>query len=93
MVPIESGFNQSIAASAMYARKRCLFTGSIATMTDGKLVQMPHSCYHVKTNRHSNSSYLKTILYGTSTCGCNNNTIFSKRAILKCLTVDVCRAC
>ena len=41
---------------------------------------MPHSCYHVETIRHPNSSYVTTKLYGTSTCGCNNNTNFSKRA-------------
>ena len=88
MVSKESGFNQSVAASGMCAR----FPGSIATMRDGKLVQMPHSCYHVENIRHPNSSYVTTKLYGTSTCGCNNNTIFSKRAILMFLTVDVCRA-
>ena len=48
-------------------------------MRDGKPVQMPHSCYHVETIRHPNSSYVTTKLYETSTCGCNNNTIFSKR--------------
>ena len=57
-------------------------------MKDGKLVQMPHSCHHVETIRHPNSSYVTTKLYGTSTCGCNNNTIFSKRAILTFLTVE-----
>ena len=56
------------------------------------LVQMPHSCYHVETIRHHNSSYVTTKLHGTSACGCNNNTIFSKTAILTFLTVDVCRA-
>ena len=58
-------------------------------MRDGKRVQIPHSCYHVETIRHPNSSYVTTKLYGTSACGCNNNTIFSKRAILTFLTVDV----
>ena len=82
MVPKESGFNQSVAASGMCARKAWRFSGSIATTRDGKLVQMPHSCYHVETIRHPNSSYVTTKLYGTSTCGCNNNTIFLKRAIL-----------
>ena len=42
--------------------------------------------------RHPNSSYVTTKLYVTSTCGCNNNTIFSKRAILTFLTVVVCSA-
>ncbi len=89
MVPKDSGFNKSVAASGMCARKAWRFPGSIATVRDGKLVQMPHSSHHVETIRHPNSSYVTTKLYGTSTCGCNNDTIFSKRAILKCLTVDV----
>ena len=93
MVPKENGFNQSVAASGMCARKAWHFPGSIATMRYGKLVKMPHSCHHVETIRHPNSSYVTTKLYGTFTCGCNNNTIFSKRAILMFLTVDVCRAC
>ena len=92
MVPKESGFNQSVAASGMSHAKRDVFPGSIATLRDGKLVQMPHSSHHVETIRHPNSSYVTTKLYGTSTCGCNNNTIFSKIAILTFVTVDVCRA-
>ena len=91
MVPKESGFNQSVAASGMCARKTWHFPGSSTTMRDGKLLQMPQSYHHVETIRHPNSSYLTTKLDGTSTCGCNN-TIFSKRAILTFLTVDVCRA-
>ena len=91
MVPKESRFNQSVAASGMCAHKAWRFPGSIPTMRDGKLVQMPHSCHHVETIRHPNSSYVTTKLYGTSTCGCNNNMIFSKIAILTFPTVDVCR--
>ncbi len=92
MVPKESGFNQSVAASGMCVRKAWRFPGSIPTMRDGKLVQIPHSCHHVEKICHPNSSYVTTKLDGTSTGGCNNNTIFSKRAILTFLTVDVCRA-
>ena len=92
MVPKESGFNQSAAASSMCARKARRFPGSSATMRDGKLLQMPHSCHHVEMIRHRNSSYVTTKLYRMSTCGCNINTIFSKRAILTFFTVDVCRA-
>ena len=77
MVPKESRFNQSVAASGMCARKARHFPGSPATMRDGKLLQMPHSCHHVETIRPR---------------GCNINTIFSERAILTFLTVDVCRA-
>ena len=92
MVPKESGFNQSVAVSGMCAPKAWRFPGSTATVRDGKLVKMPHSCHRVETIRHPNSSYIATKLYGTSTRGCNNNTIFKKRAILTFLTVDVCRA-
>ena len=52
-------------------------------MRDGKLVQMPHSCYQVETIRHPNSSYVTTKLYGTSTCGCNNDTIYSKKSYFR----------
>ena len=42
---------------------------------------MQYSCHHIDTIRHPNSSYVTTKLYGTSTCGSNNNTIFSERHI------------
>ena len=38
MVPKESAFNQSIAASGMCARKAWRFPGSTASVRDGKLV-------------------------------------------------------
>ena len=41
---------------------------------------MPHSSHHAETIRHRNSSYVTTKLYGTSTCGSNINTIFSKKS-------------
>ena len=44
-------------------------------MRDGKRVQMPHSCYHVETILHPNSSYITTKLYGT--CGCNTHFSFN----------------
>ena len=34
-----------------------------------------------------------TKLHGTSTCGCNNNAMFSGRAIFTLPTVVVCRPC
>ena len=77
---------------SLFARLAWRFPGSPATARDGKLIQMPHSCHHAETIRHPNSSYVTTKLYGTSTRGCNNNRVFSKRAILTFLTVDVCRA-
>ena len=77
MVPKESGFNQSVAASGIVRTQlRDVFQAPLQRWRDGKLVQMPHSCHHVETIRHPNSSYVTTKLYGTSTCGCNNNTIF-----------------
>ena len=49
MVPKESGFNQSVAASGICARKALRFPGSPAMMRGGKLLQMPHSCHHIET--------------------------------------------
>ena len=66
MVPKESGFNQSVAASGMCARKAWCFPGLSATMRDGKLLQMLHSCHHVETIRHPNSCYVTTKVYRTS---------------------------
>ena len=63
MVRKDSGFNLSVAASRICAQA-LRFPGSISTMRDGKLVQMLHSCYHVETICHPNSSYVTTKLYG-----------------------------
>ena len=40
---------------------------------------------------HAKTNYVTTKLYGTSTCGCNKNAIFSDRAIVTFPTVAVCR--
>ena len=40
-----------------------------------------HFCHHGDTIGHPNPSYVTTKLYGTSTCGCNNNTIFQKELL------------
>ena len=77
---------------AAYARKARRFPCLPATARDGELINMHHSYHHVDTRRHPNSSYVTTKLYGTSTCGCNNNTIVSESAICMLPTVDVCRA-
>ena len=81
MVPKEFAFIQSETACGLCTGLAWRFPGLSATARDGKFIQMPHSCHHVETIRHRNSSYVTTKLYGTSTCGCNNNTIFSKRVI------------
>ena len=62
---------------AAYARTR--FPCLPAVVRNGELIKMQHSCDRIDIIRHPNSSYVTTKLYGTSTCGCNNNTIFSER--------------
>ena len=69
MVPKESRFNQKQLAAA--------------TARDGEVIQMQHFCHQGETICHPNSSYVITKLYGTSTCGCNDNTIFQKE-LLSC---------
>ena len=49
---------------------------------DGEVIQRQHFCNHGSTICHPKSGYVTTKLYGTSTCGCNNNAIFSDRAIV-----------
>ena len=44
---------------------------------DGEVIQRQHFCHHGGTICHPKSSYVTTKLYGMSTCGCNNNAIFS----------------
>ena len=89
MVPKESGFNQSVAASSMCARRR--YPCSPAVESDGEVIQIQHSCQHGDTICHPKSVYVTTKLHGTSTCGCNNNAIFSDIAIFTFLTGSVCR--
>ena len=47
-------------------------------------------CHHGDTICHPKSSYVTTKLNGMSTCACNNNAIFSDKAIVTFRTVDVC---
>ena len=51
---------------------------------DGEVIQRQYFCHHGGTNCHRKSSYVIVVitkLYGTSTCGCNNNAIFSDRTM------------
>ena len=91
MVPKESGFNQSETASGKFAHVVCRFPCSSATARDGEVIQRQHFCHHGGTICHPKSSYVTTKLYGTYRCGCNNNGIFSDRAIFTFPTVTVCR--
>ena len=60
---------------------------------DGEVIQRQHFCYHGDTICHPKSGYVTTKLHGTSTCGCNNNAMFSGRAIFTFPTVVVCWPC
>ena len=48
---------------------------------DGKVIQMQHFCHHLDTIFHPKSGHITTKLHGTSTCGCNNNAMYSGRDI------------
>ena len=56
---------------------------------DGEVKQRQHLYHHGDTICHPKSSYVTTKLHGTSTCRCNNNAIFSDRAIFKLPAVHV----
>ena len=58
---------------------------------DGEGKQRQHFYHHRDTICHPMSGYVTTKLYGTSTCQCNNNAIFTDRAIFKFPAVHVCR--
>ena len=44
---------------------------------DGEVIQRQHFCHHGDTICVPKSGYVTTKLHGTSTCGCNNNAMFS----------------
>ena len=50
-------------------------------------------CHHGDTICHPKSGYVTTKPHGTSTCGCNNNAMFSGRAIFTFPTAIVCWPC
>ena len=58
---------------------------------DGEVKQMKHLYHHGDTIRHPKSGYVTAKLHGTSSCRCNNNAIFSGRAIFTFPAVYVCR--
>ena len=62
-----------------------------ATTRDGEVKQRQHFYHHGDTICHPRSGYVTTKLHGTSTCRCNNNAIFSDRAIFTFPTVAVCQ--
>ena len=61
------------------ARAHCgVFLGWPAMPRDGEVKQMQHFGHHGDTICHPKSGYVTTKLHGTSTCGCNNNSMFSE---------------
>ena len=54
---------------------------------DGEVIQRQHFFHHGDTICLPKSGYVMTKLHGTSTCGCNNNAMFSGRAIFTSPTV------
>ena len=58
---------------------------------DCEVKQRQHFCHHGHTICHPKSGYVTTKLHGTSTCPCNNNAIFSDRAIFKSPAIYVCQ--
>ena len=76
------------------ARALCdVFQAGLPWQVMGEVIQMQHFCHHGDTICHPKSGYLTTKLHGTSTCGCNNNAMFSGRAIFMFPTVVLCRPC
>ena len=77
MVPKEIGFNQSKMSCALCVRTLWRFPGSLAMARDSEVLQKQRFCQHGDTICHPKSGYVTTKLHRTSTCGCNNNAIFS----------------
>ena len=76
MVPKENGFNQSDTASCC-----CAHTFWPAMARDGEVIQRQHFYHLGDTICLPKSGYVTTKRHGTSICGCNNNAMFSGRAI------------
>ena len=57
---------------------------------DGDVIQRQQFGHHGDTICLPKSGYVTTKLHGTTRCGCNNNALFSGRAIFRCPTVIVC---
>ena len=85
MVPKESGFNQSVAASGMCARKARRFPCSSVVARDGEFIRRQHFCHHGDTICHPKSGYVKNKLHGTSTCGSEpgRSTLYLSTSVLK----------
>ena len=64
------------------ARAHCdVFQAGLPWQGMAKLFKGSIFCHHGDTICHPKAGYVTTKLHGTSTCGCNNNAMFSGRAI------------
>ena len=66
--PIRNGFRLMRAPRVTFSMLACHSKG----------IQRQHFCHHGDTICHQKSGYVTTKLHGTSTCGCNDNAIFSQ---------------
>ena len=90
MIPKESGFNQSQRLPPHAHAHRDVFQARLPLQEMVKLNKGSFFYHHGDTICHPRSGYVTTKLHGTSTCRCNNNAIFSDRAIFTFPTVAVC---
>ncbi len=67
-------------------RKSCIIQASLPWQ---EMVKLNKGSIFIITICHPRSGYVTTKLHGTSTCRCNNNVIFSDRAIFTFPTVAV----
>ena len=89
MVPKENGFNQSDTASCCFAAHCDVFQAGLPWQAMAKLYK--GSIFVITETQFA--FQITTKLHGTSTCGCNNNAMFSGRAIFTFPTVVVCWPC
>ena len=82
--PIRNGFRLLRTHIVTFSR--------LPAMTrDCEVKQRQDFYHHGDIICHPKSGYVTTKLHGASTCRCNNNVIFSDRAIFKFPAVYVCR--
>ena len=76
------------------ARTHCdVFQAGLPWQGIAKLYKGSIFCHHRDTICRPKSGYVTTKLHGTSTCGCNNNAMFSGRAIFTFPTAVICWPC
>ena len=76
------------------ARAHCdVFQAGLPWQGMAKLYKGSICCHHGDTICHPKSGYVTTKLHGTSTSGCNNNAMFSGRAIFTFPTAVVWWPC